>query len=148
MAIRVNGKEYDHSSCRVYVGSTQRKGIKSISYGQGRDGEQYIYGTSRQPIARTKGMYKPKEVSATYYRSEWEEIRRALGAGFLDKVHDITIQRAEPGMPSVTDLIKGAQIKDDDHDSQEGGNAHEVKVVYTCMYVLEGGLAPIAGFER
>ena len=143
----INGVEYDHSSCRFRIDGVVETRVKDINYGASREGAQYIHGTSFQPLAETRGQYKPKEVSLTLYRAAWDALVDRFGTQLMAKRFPITVERAEAGMPFRKDSIVGCRIKDHEDSSAEGGEAAVTKVTLTCLYVLPNGVKPTPTFK-
>jgi hypothetical protein len=142
----INGREYDHSSCRVRMGIVPlpQDGVKSISYSHGREGEAYVHGTSAVPLARTRGQYKPGDISLEMYKSQWDQFRTLFGPAFLDRSFEMTVETQEiPGPGFQMDLLRGCKIKNVEKGTSEGGEAAVVKLTLSCMLVIENGQLPM-----
>ncbi len=146
--VKVQGFDYDHSSALIRFGAFRVDRIKDISYGHEIQGSTKSKGTARQTTAITGGTYDAKDVSVTFYRDGWEEYRRRLGSGYMDKRENISVQASADGKPTFNDLITKARIINVEKGSSEGGNPQEVKVTYQAVSVIEDGLDPIKGFSR
>lgn len=141
----INGREYDHSSHRIRILGVAWPGVESINYAHGRDGSAYVHGTSSTPVARTRGQYKPDDVSIEMAKSQWDQLRTLLGAiGWMERVFDVIVEAEEiPGPGVSVDTLKSCKIKKVDHSSGAGGAASMVKLTIECMMVLESGTLPM-----
>lgn len=147
--INYNGVELDHACCTIRIGGIAVTGIKSISFSHGRDGEKLIYGTSTQPIARTRGQYKPEDVSIEFYRSAFTDLLKRTGDGWMEKTNDIVIEAVDPASgSSFIDKIKAFKPKKNDFSSQEGGDPHMKKLNGSCMLIVENGTLPMNGMSQ
>jgi hypothetical protein len=144
----INGVEYDHTSCRFRIDGIVETRVKEITYGATRDGAQYVYGTSYQPLSQTRGQYKPKEVSLTLYHAAWLDVVARFREQLLMKRFPIIVERSEIGAPFSKDTIVGCRIKDHETSSAEGGEPATTKVMLECFYVLVNGWNPMPNFRR
>jgi len=144
----INGVAYDHSSCAVRIDGIIEKRVDSLNYGHGVEGINKQYGTSRQPISRTRGQYRPDEVTLVLHLAAWNELRARWGAGFMEKVFDVISEYKEDGEAFVKDTIKGCKIQHVGKETSQGGEHVTVELTLDCMYVLENGIAPMKEFKR
>lgn len=144
----INWVAYDHSSCAIRLDGIIEKRVDDISYSHGVEGINKQYGTSRQPISRTRGQYVPGEVSVTLHLSAWNELRARFGTAFMEKVFDVIVEYKEDGEAFVKDTLKGCKITNVNKSSSPGGDHVVVELTLDCMYVLENGVVPMKEFKK
>lgn len=144
----INGAAFDHSSSRIRLGGVIEKRVDDLTYAHGMEGVNKQFGTSVQPISRTRGQYKPDAVSITLHLEAWNDLRTRLGAGYLEAVWDLIAEYKESGAAFVKDTLKGCKITKVEKGSSQGGDHAVVKLTLDCMYVLENGVAPVNNFKR
>lgn len=137
------GRAYDHSSQTIRVFGVPYDGIDEIKYPHGRDGSEFLYGTSKVPIAQTDGIYKPEDGTMKIARAQWNLLRTAiqvkglaLGKGWLEVRFPIIVEREALGQFSF-DVIKGARIKKSELSSSKGGGALMQDVTFEFFEVVE-----------
>lgn len=141
----VNGVVYDHSSCRTRIDGLTETRIEEITYSHGIEGEAMLFGTNVQPQSRTRGQYKPGEVSVTVSLACWIDLTNRLGDGFGEKEMLWTIEYQAAGQQFVKDTLKACKIRKVDRSSSKGGEATVVKFTMSTMLFLENGKALFQG---
>jgi len=142
----VNGLRPDYSSVEINASGRTIVGVKSISYGHGLEPGE-VRGTGAQLNGRTRGQYKAKNCSMTLYRAEADELREALGAGYMERAFEIVIHIAERDQPTATDRLVGARIVDESDEMEEGSEALTTKFELHVMTVLKNGVAAITNMN-
>lgn len=146
--IEYQGNSYDHTCLTIRLGGQELFGVKSLSWGPGSvEGRKVGYGTSVQPLFRSRGQYKPPDVSLEMYAAEWKALVERRGDGFLDVAEDLVVEGTGPDGAFV-DTIVALTLDKPEKSSQEGGDLHVVKVSGTCMVALENGKLPMKGMTR
>jgi hypothetical protein len=138
---QINGVRYDFSSVEINVNGRIVTGVKSINYKNTKK-PGAVSGTSAQKNGRTRGKYEP-EAGIEMYRQEADELRAALGNGYMEVAFDIVVHYADDGQPTVTDRIRGCLIADESFEGSEGSDALTVKFELDVIAVLPGGLSPL-----
>lgn len=141
--ILINGYAYDHSSCRIRLDGFVEYRVKELDYSAAIENSTYLYGTSKYPVGRTFGQYKPAEASVTLYRAAWDEWLGRLGSEMLTKSFTSEVERSELGSPFTKDVLLGCRIIKHEHSSSEGGDPLVVKVTLHVMAVLPNGTLPL-----
>jgi hypothetical protein len=136
----LNGFLYSHASCDVRIFGMRMKGAKEFAWkatvesGAGR-------GTAREDLGHTVGTVA-YEASATVLGAYWDAIKDdCRGSGFapLDRPGMVSITIAEPGKPSKKVEIRFSRISESDRSSADGPDAHEVKLTFKALVILEDG---------
>lgn len=138
----VNGRRFDWSSVKVKVKGTTYIGIKAVNYKQSLK-PGVVMGTSPQPIGHTLGVYEP-EAGMEMYFAEWEDLKAALGDGYMAAVFDVIVQYSvAKGQPVITDEIRGVRITAVDKSFSQSGDPLSVKLDLFVMGILENGAKPL-----
>jgi hypothetical protein len=141
--ILLNGYAYDYASIRVRIDGQVEHRIKSLDVGDAMENATYLYGTSRYPIGRTRGQYKPKESSLEFYRVAWDERVGSWADQLYTRLFTIEIERSELGSPFTKDVLLGCSFKSQDHSHSEGGDPLTVKVGLVFMVLRTNGKNPL-----
>ncbi len=138
----INGRAYSHNSSTIQMAGVPFSAIKSIDYSHGVEGSAFVHGTSKKPLARTLGTYKPGDVSVEMAEQEWTQLKLLLGPGFMERSFPITVARQEL-LSFETDVLVSCRIKNVAKSSAEGGEATMAKLTIECMEVIENGIPAI-----
>lgn len=141
----VQGERHDFAAIEVTIeteqGPKRFKGFTSVNYSASLEPGQ-VRGTAARKIGRTLGE-ATEEGSLEMYVAEWDELRAALGNGYMRKVFNVTVTYGADGLPVTTDTLEGCRIKKVDKAHSQGADGLKVKLDLDCMKILEGGLDPI-----
>ncbi len=140
----INGRAYDHSSSTIRIAGVPFTEIKSIEYSHGTEGHATLHGTSKKPQSVTSGIYKADEGSLEMSNTEWQQLRRLLGPGYLERRFPITVARAEGGN-FETDSLVSVKITKVGKGSSEGGEVAMTKLSLHIMEVVEDGVPAVIG---
>ncbi len=141
----VNGNRHDYSSVEINVNSRIFTGVSEVSYSDALEPGK-IRGTSAMKNGRTRGEYDP-DGSITLYKSEFQELIAALGAGYMEVSFPIVVHYQEPGSPIITDRLIGCRIKKAEDSHKEGSEALVVKCDLDIMGVVRNGVTPVRDFN-
>lgn len=136
----LNGYLFSHASVDARIYGIRTKGLKELAYKTSVEDAEGR-GTAREALGVTVGDVK-YEASATVLSAYWNTFKdecRAKGFAPLDRPGVISITVAEPGKASKRVEIKIARIKEVDFTSSSGPEAHEKKLVFTVLGILEDG---------
>jgi hypothetical protein len=133
----VNGKRYDFSSITLQLPNGKMLGFKEVTYSVKLEPGE-VRGAHPQILGRTRGNYTA-EGSLTVFRQEADEIRTALGDGYMEKEFDITVTYGEDGQPTVTDILKACRIVNDDASRSQGQDPLEEKLDLSILSVRKNG---------
>ncbi len=138
----VNGNTFDYSSVEVWVDGRPYRGVKSINYKDSLKGTK-VRGTHAQPLGRTRGEYDA-DGDIEFYRETWNDIRNALGPGYMERVFDVTVQYQEVPSPIQVDRLRGVRISENNRSNAQGADALTVKLTLDILLPIEdSGIAPI-----
>jgi hypothetical protein len=141
----VNGERHDFAAIEITIeteaGPKRFKGFASVNYSIGLEPGQ-VRGTAARKLGRTLGE-ATEEGSLEMYMAEWDELRAALGSGYMRKSFNVTITYGADGLPVTTDTLEGCRIKKVDKNHSQGTDGLKVKLDLDIMKILEGGLDPI-----
>lgn len=136
----LNGHVYSHASVDFRMFGIRTKGAKQLAFkptierGSAR-------GTAREDLGHTIGTVK-YEASCTILRAYWDNLKdecRAKGFAPLDRPGLISVTIAEPGKASRKVEIRISGITEADFESSDGPEAHEVKLSFSVLTILEDG---------
>ena len=136
----LNGYVVSHASVAAKFFGMPFKGMKELAYkpvierGSAR-------GTAREDLGHTVGTVK-YEASATVLRAYWDAYKddsRAKGFAPLDRPGLISVTITEPGKVSRKIEIRVSGITEPDFTSTDGPEAHEVKLTFSVLVILEDG---------
>jgi hypothetical protein len=131
----VNGQYYSFADIEVGLFGFSWVGFTAINYGDDME-QEYVYGAARNPIGSTAANIKPKG-SITFLRPAWNTLLGQLVAspyaaqygGWRRIPIDISVSYSSAsGLPTVTDVIPGCQLKEIDADATQGAKPLEVKI--------------------
>ena len=152
----INGNRYDFSSIElsfsILPGVAKVVGCKEITYKETLD-PGMVYGTSADPIGRTRGQYSA-EGSISIYRAEFRDLMIAIQAqnpptgakvpGYLELTFDVTVSYAEPGQPVIVDRLLGCRFKTLDSSNSQGKDSSLIKADLSIMKILQANQSPLA----
>lgn len=139
----INGFAFSFRSIELNLGGKKIRGFKEIKYDHGVEpGEGY--GPDQVIQVVTRGKYKANG-SLIVWQHEWEEIRKALGHRYMNKVFTGSVCYAESGGPidATVDTLVGVRIIKVDKGASEGDEPNEVNLALHIRQVIEGGLLPV-----
>lgn len=144
----LGGFALSHGSRTIKVGGVSIN-AKSCKWSASIDGEKMLYGTSKKPVARTSGVFKPETFELEIFRDDLPILKgvltaASLGKGMLFAVVPIIVGSSElpAGLPQF-DTIVGARFTKIDDSSSEGGDPILVKCTGTFMDITLNGV-PLA----
>ncbi len=137
----INGHRFSWASVALKVDGAEVVHVKEISYTHKLEAGM-VRGTGAQVAGRTRGEYSA-EGSMTLLREGWDELRIALGDGYLEKSFPIIVSYAEDGQAVVTDELVGARITSVENSPSQGSDGLEVSLELSLLYVLENGKKPL-----
>ena len=121
----INGHRYSWASIELGVAGDLTRGFKSINYSDGLEPGK-VPGTDPSAIGRTRGKHTA-EGSVEMYRTEAQNLIEKIGDGFYEVAWDITVCYREPGLPIITDSIRGVRLKKTNADNSDGSDASSLK---------------------
>lgn len=144
----IQGHKHDHSSIELNVITPDGAprifvAVSELSYKQGlTPGE--VRGTAAQLLAMTKGVLTKGEGTMVMPLEDAQELRDALGDGYMEVPFGITVNYSAFGLPTITDELVGVRIVDDE-SSSSGGSEDPVNVTFTLNYIggTRGGKSPV-----
>jgi len=119
-------------------GKTVQMFCKSINYGRTRS-RGLVRGNHPDPIAKTRGENEYKanvEIALAEYRLLVAEI----GPGYGDKIFDTLVTYGETGFETVTDVIEGCTIDDDDASNSAGPDPLMRKLDLAPLKIFMAGI--------
>lgn len=141
----VNGERHDFAQIEVTIetpnGPKRFKGFKSVNYKIALQPGQ-VRGTGARKLGRTLGE-ATEDGSLELYSAEWDELRAALGNGYMRKAFNASVTYGADGLPVNTDQLEGCRITEVSKDNSQGSDGLTVKLTLDIMKILEGGLDPI-----
>lgn len=141
----VRGERHDFAAIEIEIdtpaGPQRFKGFKAVNYSVALEPGQ-VRGTGARKLGRTKGE-ATEEGSLEMYLAEWDELRAALGDGYMRKVFDVTVTYGPDGLPATTDTLVGCRIKKVDKSHSQGSDGLVAKLDLDIMKILENGLDPV-----
>lgn len=138
----VNRVPYAWASIEIDLDDLIIGGARSISYEHGMEVEK-IRGAGREALGRTEGDYNAEDSELVVLESDYLLIVQKLGPGYMLKVFQISVARAHPGEPVVTDELVDCRIIGDAHDYQQGPEGLEVSLTISIMKVKPNGVDPV-----
>jgi hypothetical protein len=136
----INGHAFQFSSIEIFVGFRTFRGFKEIKYTQKREIGK-LYGNSVKKLARTRGRVDT-EGSLTMYQHEWEDLRDALGPGWLEATFPIIVLYSEYGpIKARCDVLNGCTITSVKKGGSEGTEALIVDLDLDIMDINESSLS-------
>lgn len=137
----VNGVMHDFTSIEFTIGGTVRPNVKDIKYTM-ELAPTDVFGTPAQKVGRTRGQLKP-ECSATFYKSEFDDLVFGLGLGYMESVFNIVVNFSDPGTDIHTDKVLGCRIMKWEVSASSGADPVEVAVDFHVMDILYGEVAAV-----
>jgi hypothetical protein len=119
-------------------GKTVQMFCKSINYGRTRS-RGLVRGNHPDPIAKTRGENEYK-ASVEMALAEYRLLIAEIGAGYGDKVFDTIVTYGETGFETVTDVIQGCTIDDDDASNSQGPDPLMRKLDLAPLKILMAGV--------
>ena len=141
----IRGLRYDYSSVDINVNGRGVTGVTEIEYSHKLEPGK-VRGTSAQVLGRTRGQYEA-EGSFTMPKQEADELRAALGAGYMERSFDVVVHYAERGQPLSTDRLVACRIKSESNSHKEGSDALAVKFDLDVIALISNGTPAISGLR-
>lgn len=149
----INGHKHDHSSVELSVvrdDGAPRKftAVAEITYRQGLTPGQ-VRGTAPQLLALTKGTLGAGEGTLVLPKEDAQELREVLGQGYMEKSSTININYSALNMPTITDVLKGVRLTEEETTSS-AGTEDPINDTFSFMYVegTRGGLSPVTPLNQ
>lgn len=139
----INGTAFEGASVKIRLLGEYYRGIQSITYADALE-PNYVYELgSAEPIAMTRGQYKPDDIAFEILRERADAIR--LAASQQNKAWglvpvQIHVHYDEPGNTPVTDKIFGARVTKVGNDAKAGADALVEKWTMKPMRLSRNGL--------
>lgn len=105
----INGVLYEKSSIEIKIDGLKYTGAKAIDYDEAVEPEAE-YGTSPDVIGATRGK-RVATGSVELYLPEFQRLLNKLGAGFYEKIFQITVSYEEPALGTIVDQLVNCRIK-------------------------------------
>ncbi len=141
----VQGERHDFAAIEVEIqtpdGPRRFKGFKAVNYSIALE-PGMVRGTGARKLGRTRGE-ATEDGSLEMYRAEWDELRDALGDGYMRVSFDISVTYGATGIRTTTDTLTGCRIKKVESSHSQGADGLAVKLDLDIMKIMEGGLDPI-----
>jgi hypothetical protein len=134
----INGFHYSWASIQIASGEDITAMIKEIIYATSRD-RGMGRGTSGRKVLRTRGD-EDHEASVVFFREEWDAFVGRHGHGFMDKELNWTINYAEEGKPTKTDVLERCVIDSVEAGGSEGTDPSEVSCDLNPMDIAWNGV--------
>lgn len=145
----VNGERHDFAALEIEIqtpdGPKRFKGFKAVNYSIALE-PGMVRGTGARKIGRTRGE-ATEEGSLEMYLAEWDELRAALGDGYMRAVFDISVTYGAEGVLVTTDQLVGCRIKKVDKSHSQGADGLVAKLDLDIMKIFENGVDPIGENE-
>lgn len=140
MGALINGKFKSYASMEVRVDGGPPIQAKGIKYGY-KVSETIVKGR-RGPRGRTRGQLEFEEGTLTLYEADYRDLATA---GWLDRIHTITVTYAEgDDQPVDTDTLEGVRfLGDGNSGAEEGTDAIEHAIPFSMLNVKTNGVSPI-----
>ena len=119
-------------------GKTVEMFCKSINYGRTRT-RGLVRGNHPDPIAKTRGENEYK-ASVEIMLAEYRLLIAEIGEGYGDKIFDTLVTYGETGFETVTDIIEGCTIDDDDASNSQGSDPLVRKLDLAPLKILMAGV--------
>lgn len=144
----INGHKHDHSSIEINVITADGDprifvAVSEITYRQGlTPGE--VRGTAAQLLALTKGVLSKGEGTLVMPKEDAQELRAALGQGYMEAAFQITINYSALNSATITDELLGVRLTEEE-TSSSAGSEDPVNDSLSIAYVggTRGGLSPV-----
>ncbi len=112
--------------------------VKSVNYGRTRS-RGLVRGNHPDPIAKTRGENEYK-ASVEMALAEYRLLVAEIGPGYGDKFFDMFVTYGEDGFTTVTDVILGCTIDDDDASNSQGPDPLMRKLDLAPLKILMAGV--------
>jgi hypothetical protein len=129
----INGNYYSYADCEASLLNLSFVGFTSANYSDDI-GHEYVRGAARNPLGTTSGNITPK-CDMTYLLPAWNTLLATLQdlgtpGGWRRTMFDMSFSyAAAAGLPTITDLVPGCQIKEVTADQSQGDGALVRKLV-------------------
>lgn len=143
---KINGQKFDFSSVEIDIAGIIYIGVTELSYTHTLE-PGILRGTRAEKLGRTRGEYDA-EGSVTIYKDTWNEIRNALGDGYLETSFDITATYAEDDEEIQVDKLFGVRITSVETAPSQGTDPITVDLELDIIRIEENGVLPIEGMLR
>jgi len=144
----IDGHKHDFSSVEVQVSTDEGApeiitAVSELTYNQAL-APGVVRGTKSQPLAFTQGKLEPGEGTLTLPLEDAQELRVALGNGYMTKQFKIVANYSATGSETITDELIGCRITDEE-TTGSGDSEDPILVTYSLMYLrgTRGGLDPV-----
>lgn len=139
----INGVALEGASVKIRILGKYYRGIQSIAYGDAMEPNHVYELGSSEPIAMTRGQYKPEDVSFEILRERADEIRADAAAqnkawGLVPV--EIHVHYDEEGQAPRTDVIYGARVTKVGNDAKAGADALIEKWTMKPMRISRNGV--------
>jgi len=131
----INGRAFDFSSIEIVADGQIFTGVSEISYSQTLE-PGILRGTSSAKLARTRGEYNA-EGSLSMYLEEYQLLRAALGAAFMERSFLITVAYTAIGATLQSDQLIGCRITAVEDSHSAGSDALVKAITLDIMEILE-----------
>lgn len=141
----LNGAIFSHASVDARLNAVRMKACKELNYKTSVERGE-ARGTAREVLGYTIGDVK-YEAGATFLSAWWDGYKsdcRAKGFAPMDRPGRFAITVTEPGKASKKIEVIFAGINEADASSASGPEAHEVKVTFAVLVILEDGKPMVA----
>lgn len=138
----INGHYFGFSSIEIDINGLKLRGYQSINWEQNSEFTD-IYGTHHQMLGDTPGKYSASGSLEMLY-PEWQELRGALGDGYMQNRFTISVVMSESGGASEAEhvVLNGVRIKKVNPSISEGTDPVKVSLDLDIMWVQEGDQLP------
>jgi hypothetical protein len=134
----INGVFHEWSSVEFKIKGKVYRRVKSINY-QEELKPTKVYGTSADPIGRTRGM-REAEGDVEVYLDEFRQIVADVGAGFGELVFDVTVSYSETAVSTVTDHLIGCRFEQVGASQSQSADALTRKLKLSTLSIKWNGV--------
>jgi hypothetical protein len=131
---------YSGLSYRTHINKTEFA-FQKVDYEDGLEGVELLTNIGAQNAsARTRGVYKPKEVSITQLRAEWDRMMKHFPKnGFGNFRFSITVSGVDPELPGNVDRILNCTILGQKHSVEATGKAGMIEFKAQPQQIIWSG---------
>lgn len=139
--MQINGKHYSWASTMVRInGGAVLLACTAIAY-PWKVERAKVLGAGRKALGMTRGKLVCESGSITLLERGFRELSGVNG--WCDTLGEIIVQYGEPGLPTVTDTVKGVRFGGADNGATEGVDALVRQVSYEFTDLLLNGKSPL-----
>jgi len=143
----VNGVFHEWSSVELKIKGKIYRRVKAISYQETLKPVK-VYGTSADPIGRTRGM-REAEGDIEIYLDEFRQIVADIGPGFYETVFDVTVSYSETAVSTVTDHLVAVRAEEVGASQSQSADALTRKLKLNILSIkwngVDGLKKPLSG---